>query len=129
MKKDKEDIIQQWYAKADSDIIMARKAIDFPPIVLDGACFHCQQAVEKYLKAYLIYQCKEIIKTHDLTLLLKSCSEFDYDFDNIKLKDLEVFAVDIRYPDDARVPTLEEAKEYLQIAEAVKELVRKKNVF
>ena len=129
MKKNKEEIIYEWYAKADSDIAMAIKAIDFPPIILDGACFHCQQAVEKYLKAYLIYHGKDVVKTHSLDFLIDSISEFDVDFASIDTKDLEDFSVDIRYPDDATAPTLEEAEEYLQIAEAVKELVRKKIVF
>jgi HEPN domain-containing protein len=81
------------------------------------------------LKAYLIYQDKIIKKTHDLIVLQEFCSELDSDFEQFKLTKLDDFSVDIRYPDDAIAPTLEEAKEYLQIAEAVKELVRKKIIF
>jgi len=126
MRKNKSEIIKEWFEKADNDLLSARRLMEIPPPILDTACFHCQQVVEKYLKAYLIYQGKDIIKTHDVTLLLKSCSEFDYGFESINMKNLEDFSVDIRYPDDALIPSLEEAKEYLQIAEDIKELVRKK---
>jgi HEPN domain-containing protein len=40
--------------------------IELNPIILDIACFHCQQAVEKYLKSFLLYRGQELIKTHNL---------------------------------------------------------------
>jgi len=126
MNEEKKNILLKWFEKADHDIINATLVVSYEPKVLDTACFHCQQAVEKYLKAYLIYQGKENRKTHSLDLLLKHCKEYDYDFENIDFKNLEDFAVDTRYPDDALVPSLEEAKEYLQMAEDVKKLVMSK---
>jgi len=129
MNEDKKEYILQWFEKADYDIVMVHRAIGIAPPILDSACFHCQQAVEKYLKAYLVYQDKIIKKTHDLIALQELCSDFDPDFDRIDVKDLDNFSVDIRYPDDAVVPSLEEAKEYLQITEEIKELVRKKIIF
>jgi len=40
-------------------------------IVTDAVCFHCQQAVEKLLKAYLISKNVEFGRIHDLETLLK----------------------------------------------------------
>jgi HEPN domain-containing protein len=104
-------------------------AIEMNPLILDAACFHCQQCVEKYLKAYLFYKGEEILKIHDLTRLRKGCAKFDSDFADINFKDLNAYAVEARYPDNFLAPDLSEAKEYLQIAEAVKGLVRKKIIF
>ena len=98
MNPEKEKRIKGWFENADHDIIMAHKAIDFAPIVLDSACFHCQQTVGKYLKAYIIIQGKDIKKTHNLKFLLDICEEYDYDFENIELKDLNFYSSDIRYP-------------------------------
>lgn len=33
------------------------------PMILDNACFHCQQAIENCLKAFLIYRCCDIERT------------------------------------------------------------------
>jgi HEPN domain-containing protein len=52
-------------------------------MILDSACFHCQQAVEKSLKAFLCYMGKDIEKTHSITFLLSECSFFDPVFGSI----------------------------------------------
>jgi HEPN domain-containing protein len=129
MNKDDIDFIKQWFEKADHDIIAAHRLIEITPVILDNACFHCQQAAEKYLKAYLLYKRHRIKKIHFVSQLQVSCAEFDKEFAIIDLKNLDLFAVDARYPDDSIVPTLDEAKEYLRIAEDIKELVRKKVIF
>lgn len=129
MSEDDIDFIKLWFEKADHDIKNARIIISTAPDILDTACFHCQQAVEKYLKAFLLYKKRRIEKTHMTTELQIKCSEIDIDFAKIDLKNLEDFAVDIRYPDDSLVPTLDEAKEYLQIADNIKELVIRKVLF
>jgi len=129
MTQDDANFIREWLRKADEDAIIARRAIDVPPEILDIACFHCQQAVEKYLKAFLLYKRQAIKKTHFVSHLQVKCAEIDSEFAGLNFKSLDDFAVDIRYPDDALAPTLTEAKEYLQIAEDIKELVRKKIVF
>jgi HEPN domain-containing protein len=129
MTEDDKDYIQEWLIKADHDIIAARTLISTRVDILDTVCFHCQQAIEKYFKAFLLYQRQRIKKTHFVSYLQVKCAEIDKEFAQIDLKRLDDFAVDIRYPDDAVAPTLEEAKEYLQIAEAVKELVRSKIIF
>ena len=50
------DYINAWLQKADSDIISAQRLIKIEPMILDNACFHCQQAIEKSLKAFLHYK-------------------------------------------------------------------------
>ena len=63
-------------------------------------CFHGQQAVEKYLKGYLIYLDVSFRFSHDLTYLLSLINESEeiasswYE----KAAFLNSFAVSIRYP-------------------------------
>ena len=126
MKIGKKDEIIKWYEKADADILIAKRALEWEPFILDPACFHCQQAIEKYLKAYLLYQGKDIEKTHNLTYLKELCAEYDSNFGGFNFEELNNFAIDIRYPDDAIAPLLSEAKKFLQLAEDVKGVVMSK---
>jgi len=50
--KNHEDLARGWWRKGDSDLANARMCVDAGR-ALDTACFHAQQAVEKYLKSYL----------------------------------------------------------------------------
>ncbi|GEM_PF-3716381 len=43
------------------------------PEPLEIICFHCQQAAEKALKAYLVFLEIRVPKTHDLDYLLELC--------------------------------------------------------
>ena len=66
--------ITEWIAKAEGDCATAlrenraRKAPNY-----DAACFHAQQCVEKYLKAFLYKRHTSFAKTHDLVVLLDAC--------------------------------------------------------
>ena len=44
-----------WIEKADRDLGTAQLIHAYLPDYLDTIAFHCQQAVEKYLKAYLYF--------------------------------------------------------------------------
>ena len=128
MTDDHKEYIKQWIEKAEHDVIAAETLIGVRPLILDVACFHCQQAVEKFLKAFLIFKGIEIARTHDIVLLQEQCSAIDTDFSDIDFKNLHTFAVDARYPDFIS-PSIEETKEYLSIAKKIKELVFSKVKF
>ncbi|MEI8114015.1 MAG: HEPN domain-containing protein, partial [Bacteroidia bacterium] len=102
------------------------KLTQFEIVATSAVCFHCQQVVEKYLKAFLIAQGVEIRKTHNIEFLLAECEEFDPEFSLIDPKDLNDFGVDIRYPGDIYSPTDIETLAHKQIALDVKELVERK---
>lgn len=120
------NFIRQWISKATDDLIVIDKLTQFEVIANSAVCFHCQQVVEKYLKAYLIAQGVEIRKTHNIEFLLAACEEFDPDFSAIDPKDLNDFGVDIRYPGDLYTPSAKETLEHKQIALEIKELVESK---
>lgn len=118
--------LDQWVEKAEHDLLAAKLIIEHQPLILDIACFHCQQAVEKYFKTFLVFKKEEFPRTHNLDLLLQSCISHSQDFATIDLKNLEDFAVRGRYPHDFLQPDAGETSEFLKIAEAVKSLVLKK---
>jgi HEPN domain-containing protein len=117
--------LNQWIEKADHDLIAAKLIIEHQPVILDVACFHCQQAVEKYLKIFLIFKKEEFPRTHNLDLLLQSCSAFLPEFAAIDLKNLEDFAVRGRYPHDFLQPDPDETHTFYEIADKVRALVLK----
>ena len=47
------EIARQWLAKANSDLLNVDNNLRSQSIPYDTVCFHCQQAAEKLLKAYL----------------------------------------------------------------------------
>jgi HEPN domain-containing protein len=126
MNEETKNYIRQWIEKASDDLIVIDRLTQFEVIATSAVCFHCQQVVEKYLKAFLIANGVEIRKTHNIEFLLAECEEFDSDFSLIDPKDLNDFGVDIRYPGDIYSPSIEETLEHKQIALDVKELVEQK---
>lgn len=125
MKDDERNYIEQWLEKAEHDLLAARLILDHQPLILDISCFHCQQAVEKYLKTFLIFRNRDFPKTHNIDLLLKSCSAINDHFKEVDIKNLEDFAVRGRYPHDFLLPSVEEAEELYEITLEIKELVTK----
>ena len=47
-----EEIAKKWLEKADKDLRLAKKEFKTEDPIYDYILFHCQQAVEKYLKAF-----------------------------------------------------------------------------
>ena len=125
MKEDERIYLQQWLGKAEHDLLAARLILDHQPIILDISCFHCQQAVGKCLKTFLIFHKKDFPKTHNIDLLIKSCSTINDRFKEVDVKNLEDFAVRGRYPHDFLMPSIEEAEEFYQIALEIKDLLIK----
>jgi hypothetical protein len=48
--------VKEWLQKAKQDLLAAKVLLEHVPPVLEPACFHCQQAVEKILKAFLVWK-------------------------------------------------------------------------
>jgi HEPN domain-containing protein len=123
MSHEQKDYIKKWFEIAEHDMEAAQLIIEMKPLILDIACFHCQQAIEKYLKAFLVYNNKVIERTHNLNLLQEQCSEIDRDFENYYLNKINEFSVNVRYPDEYFLPDLEEANDYYSLVLEVQKLV------
>ncbi len=118
--------IKQWLAKANEDLLVVEKLTEKDIIATASICFHCQQAVEKFLKAFLISNDIDIKKTHNIEYLLSECSDLDTEFSTVDPKELSEFGVDARYPGDMYIPSEEETLEYKNIALNIKDLVEEK---
>jgi HEPN domain-containing protein len=127
MKRDDtiKDLVDKWIKKAENDLLTAERELSFEDVITQTICFHCQQAAEKYLKAFLVHHQIYFTKTHKILELLELCMKVDSSFrDELQDADnLTDYAVEIRYPDVWLEPTIVEAKEAFQIAQKVKEFV------
>jgi HEPN domain-containing protein len=123
-----DDYIEKWIIKAVNDLKVAEHELRQPAdeIVTDAICFHCQQGVEKQLKAYLASKNIDFGKTHNLEFLLERCLEIDHDFKEVDVGNLSFYAVEIRYPDEFYIPSIAEAKECFSIASKDKDFLLKK---
>ncbi len=72
-------LTRQWLAKATQDLGLAEHAVEDTPF-LGGAVFHCQQAAEKALKAFLTWRGQPFRKTHQLVELVQACADLDAAF-------------------------------------------------
>jgi HEPN domain-containing protein len=86
----------EWISKAEDDFASARELLAIKPILSDQICFHCQQAVEKYLKAMLQEHKLPIQRTHDITVLLDQLVPADLTLRSLRrgTKTLTRYAVD-----------------------------------
>lgn len=112
--------IESWINKAEHDLISAQRLLEIEPMILDNAWFHCQQAIEKCLKAYLVYNGVDIERTHNIIFLLEQCAGFDSAFSTVDPLNINAFAVQGRYPDTNLMPEIEEAQTYYQLALNIK---------
>jgi len=121
MTKDQNDYLKTWLFRANEDIAVIEKLFESEPeLYASTICFHAQQAVEKFFKAFLVFHNIDFPKTLDLDYLLLECKKIDAkDFD-IDLGSLTDFGVNIRYPDDFYLPDKDETAQYRGIALKVK---------
>jgi HEPN domain-containing protein len=92
--------------------------------------FNCQQAVEKYLKTFLVEHDSDYNKTHNLPKLHSMVTAIkDFGFDEDMIQKLSALYTIVRYSDSVSVdpsgtlPTTEEAQEYLAFARLVAQTI------
>lgn len=117
--------LKNWITKADNDLEIVKHELKLPESewVTDVICFHCQQAAEKYLKALLIYMEKDVPKTHNIEYLQTLLKESHPEISELEVKDLSLFGVDVRYPDDFYIPSAEEVRYYSTLAIRIQKMV------
>ena len=121
------DSTQRWLTKAFHDLVGARKSSQEDDVSLDVAVYHCQQAAEKSLKAFLFFHSEPIQKTHNLAILLPLCANIATGFGALKeeAKLLNPLAFTFRYPDDFAPlnPTRAQFDEALDAAQRIYDFV------
>ena len=91
---------REWVRKAENDrrtVLQLRKG---RPMVHDSICFHCQQLVEKYLKALLHETGRPVPKTHNCNDLVAWLLPFHPAVAALQTQaaGLTRYAVQYRYP-------------------------------
>jgi len=120
------ELAGQWLAKAQNDLLNADNNLRSEAIPYDTVCFHCQQAAEKLLKAYLVARGVQPPFTHDLLLLIEQILPYAPDAEALRddLAGLMPYAVGARYPDELPAPTGEDACEARRAAGKALEWLR-----
>ena len=116
-----ESYVEEWIKYSKMDLEVSKRELyrdeDEEVILTPIVCFHCQQAVEKALKAYLIKHKVEFNKMHNLETLRKMCSEIDKNFQALDFGELNYYGVSTRYPDGLMgMPSFEKTKELYEIS-------------
>jgi HEPN domain-containing protein len=107
--------------KAALDFRGAEIDLAAAPPLLEDALFHSQQAVEKSLKAFLVWHDVVFRKTHSLEELGRRCCEIDTGLTALvdEAAPLTEYAWAFRYPGAAPVPDDLEARDALRVAREV----------
>ena len=122
------EVLQQWIAKAEGDYAVAKNTLQMKPedCPFDIICFHCQQAVEKYLKSLQVALGIDPPKTHKIDLLLNLLSEQTRPaLTEREQESLSDYAVSHRYPGSPILGSME-AVEALRLTEQIRNFVRSK---
>ena len=111
-----------WFLKAESDLKTAKRMAksDGP---YDTACFHAQQAAEKYLKGLLALRGEPFHRTHNLEELQHLGEALPaWPLPELDLAELSSYAVEARY-DFEFWPDRRTTQEAVQLASEVRRLV------
>lgn len=111
-----------WVSKAEHDLLNIRNNLAARDVPWDTVCFHAQPAAEKFFKAFLIYQGRELSRTHDLVALLAQCAEIDRQLAVLETDchKLTSFGIASRYPDDLYEPNEADARQMVEAAHRVR---------
>lgn len=121
------DLTAEWIEKAEGDYRTAlRELLVRKHPTYDAVCFHAQQSVEKYLKAFLHEKSSDTPKTHHLIELLELCLPFDTSFELQRdlLIRLDRYSVRYRYPGQSA--DKEEARQAFALLKKVRSFLRVK---
>ena len=115
---------EEWFEKARRDFETVKLILQYGGHP-DPATLFLQQAVEKYLKGYLIARGWKLIKTHDLKPLIDEAKKHDGNFAKFyDLADkLTQYYIDEKYPPMETDITVEEAASLCAQAEELIKLV------
>ena len=120
-------VVRQWVERAEEDLSAAERLLVGEEYCLGSTvCFHAQQCVEKYLKAFLTSAQIEFPKMHsivELMALLPAAARPQLGAE--EQQRLTNYATVTRYPGDWEPITRDEAEQAVGMARKVREEVRK----
>lgn len=120
-------IVREWVIKAENDLKTASHTLKIDRgCPTDTVCFHAQQCVEKYLKAFLVGKGIDFPKTHDIEHLVSLLPESIWLRLSIEeQRRLTAYATVTRYPGEYEPIPLAEAQQSVTLARRVRRELRK----
>jgi HEPN domain-containing protein len=90
-----------WLNRASEDL-KAAEILSGNSETLDAATFHCQQCIEKALKAYILFKSQSHVDGHNLTWLCRQAMKTDGRFNEWldESAALNRYYIETRYPSD-----------------------------
>jgi len=119
-------IAREWIIKAENDLKTASYTLKMAKgCPTDTVCFHAQQCVEKYLKAFLVIKGIDFPKTHDIEHLVSLLPESIWFRLSIEeQRRLAAYDTVTRYPGEYEPILLAEARRSVRIARRVRRELR-----
>lgn len=114
---------EEWLLAAEDDLLSAKKLADSERLT-NIVAFHCQQCLEKGLKALIEEKSGISIKSHDL-LRLKDMTKLSLsDNEVIIMATINEVYIDSRYPGDLGLmpkgkPTISEVEGFIKYSEVI----------
>ena len=112
---------------ASRDLRSAEHGLRASPPLLEDVLFHCQQTVEKTLKALLTWHDVPSRRTHSLEEIGEQCVNVDPTLKGLidRAAPLTEYAWKFRYPGDLEEPAKDEAREALETGRSLYDAVLK----
>ena len=100
---------REWLEYARRDWQAANHLTTAEPELYKIICYHCEQAIEKVLKGFLVFHEVDFPRTHDLVELCKLCINIDLRFHEIAedCSELTGYGTQMRYPSGIEVDEAE----------------------
>ncbi len=101
MKRQDSDNYKDWFKKADEDL-RAAKVLFRDGGFMDTVGYHIHQAIEKYLKGFLLYNKQDYPFIHNLIILLRECGKYDkgiLDYSE-ECEKVNAYFIESKYPID-----------------------------
>lgn len=120
--------IMDWFSRGDDDLVLVKLILEKGTGSPNLACFHAQQAAEKYLKGFLAYHDLHVRRIHDLEILVEDGKKVEQLVAGLQddARFLNQFYIESRYPDDYIELLCEDAGKALTAAIRIKEFVLSK---
>jgi HEPN domain-containing protein len=116
---------KEWLNKAEKDLQRVEKRLENGDT--EDATFHLQQAIEKYLKGYLLSKGWKFKPVHDLERLLDEIIQFDTNFEQFRevCQRINPYYIEERYPFFFPQPSKEEVEKSLIAAREMVKRIQK----
>ena len=122
--------VEAWIGFAEKDILTVSEIIKNSHLT-NIAAFHCQQAIEKYFKAFILEFDKPLLKIHNLLTLYGTIKEMvDLEIDEDLLAMINDIYLESRYPgeigllDDGSMPTTAQANKFFVFAKDIEKKIK-----